>query len=238
MSKLTPIEKQSRADFILNRLKRGFSFKEVQKQFCKAYGVHAETARLWANWACDQIAQEESPQTRKRNFNVIVEMFHDQIVSSQNDLIAMQKEIDSLGTIIDRRNALIVSLADPLQKLGQQERRDLIDELKSLPEVSLSLRPGLIESKSRLRERMYHIMNDLARLRGFTGIQSDWRQALNTLLDNNLIPPAIADGILSVIDDFEGNIRAIEVQVTEDIEIPNLDDDLDIRAEYDLEAEL
>lgn len=227
MSKLTPVEKQERADFVLQRLKRGFSFPEVQKQFAKEFQVHAETARKWANWACDQIAQQDDQQTRRRVYNVVVEMYHDQIVSYQNELLAMQKEIDQVTKSTDRRIAIL----SELEVAAGSRHRDLIAELTALPEVGTTTKAGLIEAKTRIRERMYRIMTDLARLRGFGGSQSDWKQALNTLLDNGLIPPVIASGILSAIDEFEGNIKGIEIQDIEDIvdapvdslELPDID---------------
>jgi hypothetical protein len=72
-------------------------------------------------------------------------------------------------------------------------------------------------------------MSDLARLRGFNGVTSDWRTAINTLLDNNLLPPSIADSILSIIDKFEGYIRALEVDTVDAqaLEPPAALDDLE-----------
>jgi hypothetical protein len=57
---------------------------------------------------------------------------------------------------------------------------------------------------------MYRVMTDLARPRGFGRFTSDWRTALNTLLDNNLLPPRIAEAILNVIEDLEDNIRLLD----------------------------
>ena len=206
MSRLTPVEKEQRSEFVLQRLKRGFSFLEVQRQFKKEYEVHTQTARQWVNWACDQISEQEDNSTRKRVYSTVVEMYHDQIVSYQNELLGMQKEIDVLTKIVDLRNSLI----EEISTAPWAQRKGLTKQLESLPEVHLTAKSGLIEAKSRIRERMYRVMTDLARLRGFTGLSSDWRGALNTLLDNNLLPPNVADGILTLIDVFEGNIRSMD----------------------------
>lgn len=221
--RLTPVQKQERADFVLNRLKRGFSFLETQRQFAKTFDCCMETARKWANWACDQVAEQEDQSTRKRHYNVVVEMFHDQIVSYQNELIAMQREIDSVSGILDRRNGLIAELDSAIG----QRKKEIVAELGVLPQVSLTAKAGLIEAKTRIRERLYRVMNDLARLRGISGAQGDWRSALNTLMDNNLLPPAVANLILQAIDDFEGNVRSMgteqQPEGEQSTDIPDLD---------------
>ncbi|MGA7933418.1 MAG: hypothetical protein WCA35_07715 [Kovacikia sp.] len=206
MPKLTPTEKEQRADFVLNRLKRGFSFAEVQKQFKKEFGCETPAARRWVAWACDRITEQEDNSARRRNYNVIVEMYHDQIVSYQNELLAMQKEIERVSGFLDRRQTLLDELA--VAKFNR--KREIAAELQLIPDVTATTRAGLIEAKSRIRERMYRVMNDLARLRGFNGVTSDWRTALNTLLDNNLLPPQVADRILSVVEEMESGIHSID----------------------------
>lgn len=208
MSKLTPDQKNERLDFLLNRLKRGFSFLEVQRQFAKEFKCHMETARRWANWACDQMAEQEDQATRRRTYNVIIEMMHDQIVSFQSEILALQNEIKTANQFATRRTEILSQL-ETMPPIAPG-RQSLVTELAAIPEITVTTISNMIEAKSRVRERMYRVIGDLARLRGFTGQTSDWRSALNTLLDNNLIPPQIADAILRAIDDFEGNIRAID----------------------------
>jgi hypothetical protein len=225
MPRLTPIQIEDRADFVLARLKRGFSFQETQKQFGKHYACSRVTAWKWVNWTCQQLASYEDKETRRRSYTVIVEMFHDQIVNYQNDIVMMQKEIDSVGGLLERRQIII----NELKVSSGSRHRELLEELRSLPEMSMTMKAGLIEAKSRMRERMYKVMSDLARLRGFNGVTSDWRTAINTLLDNNLLPPSIADSILSIIDKFEGYIRALEVDTVDAqaLEPPAALDDLE-----------
>ena len=207
MPKLTPVQKQQRVDFVLQRLKRGLSFAETQKQFVREFQVQTETARYWTNWACEQIANTEDQQERKRLHATIVEMYHDQIVAFQTEILAMQREIDTVGALLDRRAALLAELA--LAAGGR--RRELVDELGAIGSVSPVMKANLIEAKTRIRERMQRVIWELARLRGFTSGQSDWKALLNAMLDNNLIPPAIASGILETLDRFESRIQAIDV---------------------------
>jgi hypothetical protein len=223
--KLTPVQKAERRDFVLNRLKRGFSFLEVEKQFCEKFECCMDTARKWVNWACDHLAQEDTPKNRQRIYGVVVEMYHDQIVAYQNELIALQKEIDQVGAVLDRHTAIL----QEMEKVTGRRHRELVAELGVLPKVSLTARAALIEAKTRSRERMYKVMQDLARLRGLVGLSSDWRQAVNTLLDNNLLPASVADAILSVIENFENNIQEVDEQ-TEDLP-PSEDSEFDPDAE-------
>ena len=190
---------------MLGRLKRGFSFTEAQKQFAQNYTMEPAAARNWVNWACDQIAEEETPASRRRTHNIFIEMLHDQIVQYQTEILAMQREVDAVAAILDRRNTIV----GELEAASGQRHRELLLELTALPPFEAIAKANLIEAKTRIRERMYRVMSDLARIRG-VGVGSDWRAALNTLLDNNLIPPSIASGILSVIDDFENSIRSVE----------------------------
>ncbi len=203
----------------MQRLKRGFSFIETQRQFSKEFNCTIETARAWVNQACDQIAEQDNNATRRRAYVTVIEMYHDQIVSYQNELLGIQNEIKALTDSATVRNQIL----EEMKSANLLQRRELARQLESLPQVGPTTIAGLIEAKSRIRDRMYKVMQDIARLRGFTGI-SDWRQALNTLLDNGLLPPTVADGILSLIDDFEGSVRSFEVEPTivdpEDLEIP------------------
>jgi hypothetical protein len=214
--RLTTVQIHERRDFVLDRLKRGFSFLEVQKQFVKKFECHMDTARKWTNWACDQVAQEDNPKTRKRTYGVILEMYHDQIVAYQNELVELQKEITRIGNVLDRRT----TIAERLEFASGSAHRELLAELAVLPAIDFTTKANLIEAKTRIRDRLYRVIQDLARLRGFHNISSDWKQALNTLLDSNLVPPAIAEGLISVIDQFEGGIRSVsddgEAELEED----------------------
>lgn len=196
------MEQSERKDFIMDRLRNGFSFIQTQKQFMEKFNCSLSSARSWVKEAVES-ATDEDPKKRRRVHTVIVEMYHTQITSYQTELLAMQREIDLLRTSIKRRNEIYLALPR-----ADDETSELLKaELATIPEPGPLAIAQLIESKTRIRERMIRVIADLARLQG-VGSTSDWKHALNVLLDNNLIPPALADQILQAIDAFDSTVRA------------------------------
>ena len=107
--KLTLIEQQDRKDFILSRLRAGVTRHDVQKQFAKKFNYSIETARTWLNNTCDELTDTDIA-SRRRTFAVIIEMVHSQITSYQNELLAMQREIDKITDLEDQRRLLVNQL--------------------------------------------------------------------------------------------------------------------------------
>jgi hypothetical protein len=204
MPSLSPVEKAERVEYVISRLKRGFSMFEVRKQFAVTHQCHPETARLWVKYACEQVTVAEELSDRVRDRAILREMFHDQIVAYQKEVVAVQMEINGLADIKARREEIISVL---LPKARGKSASRLQLELDTLPIPGPVMVSQLLEAKSRIRERMQKVMNDLARLMGISASNSNWRQALYTLLDNNLISPEIGQQILSAIDEFEQNVR-------------------------------
>jgi hypothetical protein len=63
----------------------------------------------------------------------------------------------------------------------------------------------LIESKTRVRERMFAVMVDLSKLQGVHG-QTDWESAINALMDRGLLPTALAVQIRQRVDAFNASV--------------------------------
>lgn len=202
--KLTPQEEAARKDFVLGRLRNGFSFIETQRQFMAEYGYSSSAiARKWINRTMDEIAAiDNDPKKRRRIHSIIIEMYHAQITSYQTELLAIKRQIDLATSANKQRKELMLLFP----KTPQNELEEMQAALATLPETPPTAMVGMLEAKTRTRERMFRVISDLARLQG-VGSAGDWKNALNTLLDNNLIPPQLAEQIINVIDDFDSNIR-------------------------------
>jgi hypothetical protein len=159
--KVSEIDRQDREEFVIARLKRGLSPLEVQRQFSKVYGLGPDSARNWVRGAADRLGELESPDSRRRSKQIIVEMYHDQIVAYQSEILAITQEIR---------------------------------KVEANPEVGLTTVVEMIELKSRVRDRMVKVMIELARIKGVASPpKGDWRAALNTLLNNGLIPIPLSE---------------------------------------------
>lgn len=202
--RLTPIDRQQRADFVLARLRGGFSFLETQRQFSEKFGYKTESARLWLNKICQEITNSDDPAKRRRVYVQIVEIYHSQIATYQNELLALQRQIDLATASNERRKELLLMLP----KAPQKEIEEIRAVLATLPETSPASVVGMLESKSRVRERLCRIVSDLARLQS-VGPTGNWKNALNTLLDAGMVPPELAERILELLGDFEFKMRSI-----------------------------
>ena len=220
--KLTPQEEAARKEFVLGRLRNGFSFIETQRQFMAEYGYSSSAiARKWINRTMDEIAAiDNDPKKRRRIHTVIIEMYHAPITSYQTELLGIQRQIDVATSANKQRKELLLMLP----KTPQNEIEELRVALETLPETPPIAMVGMLEAKTRARERMFRVISDLARLQGF-GWAGDWKNALHVLLDNNLIPPQLAEQIINVIDDFDSNIRL--TGITQPKALPPSDDDDD-----------
>lgn len=200
--KLTLVQQTERKTFILSRLRSGISRLDVQKQFADKYECTIETARIWLNKTCDELTDNDI-HSRKRTYAVIIEMHYAQINAYQSDIVAIQKEIDSISNI-EKERALII---EQIGFARGEQLSALLEQLKALPEPPLGCKSALIESKSRIRDRMFRVIGELTKLHRLgESEQTQWRDALALLLDNNLIPGVIAEKILKVIDDFDQQI--------------------------------
>lgn len=210
--KLSLQENLERKDFILSRLRSGFPRLDVQRQFSKKFDYSTETARNWLNKTCDELIDTDI-NNRRRTFAIIIEMHHGQITAYQNELLAMQREIDKITDAEDQRKLLLnqLEVAEPKQ-IASIERR-----LAILPEPKLTDKAYLIEAKTRVRERLFRVISELARLQGTADQLGDWRNALSILLDNNLVPGSMADKILHAIEHFEFDMQSKINSVNEEV---------------------
>jgi hypothetical protein len=200
--KLTLVQQTERKTFILSRLRSGISRLDVQRQFADKYECTIETARIWLNKTCDELTDHDI-HSRKRTYAVIIEMHYAQINAYQSDIVAIQKEIDSISNI-EKERALII---EQIGFARGEQLSALLEQLKALPEPPLGCKSALIESKSRIRDRMFRVIGELTKLHRLgESEQTQWRDAIALLLDNNLIPGAIAEKILKIIDDFDQHI--------------------------------
>ena len=201
---LSPVDRGERIDYILGRLKSGFSFLEVQKGFCERFGYKAESGRKWINQVCKTMTFGNDPRQRQRMFHQIIELYHSQITAYQNELLAVQRQIDQAMAVNKQRKELLLMFP----KAPQNELEEMRAALATLPETSPVAMVSMLEAKSRVRERLCRIVSDLARLQCI-GSDGDWKNALNILLDNNLIPPQLAERILGLLDEFDCKLHSV-----------------------------
>jgi SpoVK/Ycf46/Vps4 family AAA+-type ATPase len=199
-------EQQERIDFILGRLKRGFPIAEVQQQFSKQFAAASLAASRWIELSLRQSTQQEAVAIRNQQRTIALAMLHDQILSHQDDIDIINAELMRIKDAETRRDEIEKLLATARTRT----KAALQDELEALPVASLNAKLRLLSGKTRIRSDMQKAINDLFDLQGVSAPQSNWRGALYTLLDNSLISPHLAESILTMIDDFEQNIRRIE----------------------------
>ena len=117
-------------------------------------------------------------------FIQIIELYHAQITAYQNELLAIQRQIDLAMTANKQRRELLICVPDTTPS----ELEFIQAQLETLPETSPASLVGMLEAKSRVRERMAKVIGDLARLQCVGGATRDWRNALNTLLGRQSNP--------------------------------------------------
>ncbi|AUB37475.1 hypothetical protein COO91_03420 [Nostoc flagelliforme CCNUN1] len=130
-------------------------------------------------------------------------MYHAQITAYQNEIMAMQREIDKITEFETIRKLTFAQI----ENASGAELLELKQRVKSIPEPRLTDKAYLIETKSRIRERMFKVISELNRIQGHKDPASEWREALGILLDNNLMPGTVADRILEVIDGHEAELN-------------------------------
>lgn len=213
--KLTQTEQQERKEFILSRLRSGFTRLDVQRQFGKKYDYSTETSRVWMNSTCDELVDTDINH-RRRTFAVIVEMYHAQITAYQNEILAMQREIEKLTDLEEQRKLL----TNQIEVATDAQIRKIQIRLTALPQPRLSEKANLIEAKTRVRERMFRVICELTRLQGISDEMSSWKNALSILLDNDLVPGTVADKILTAIESHEfqmqNQINELDTIITEE----------------------
>ncbi|MHC5756101.1 MAG: hypothetical protein ACYTXF_36890 [Nostoc sp.] len=200
--KLSNQEIQDRKNYILTRLRSGFPRLDVQRQFAEHFKCTTETARGWLNKTCDELVDTDISQ-RKRDRAVILEMYHAQITAYQNEIMAMQREIDKISEFETIRKLTFAQM----ENAAGAELLELKQRIKSIPEPRLTDKAFLIDTKSRIRERMFRVISELNRMQGSKDAATEWRDALVTLLDRNLLPGSTADRILQIIDSHETELN-------------------------------
>lgn len=207
MSNVSKARMGIRIDFCLEKLRLGHSFREVEKLAARQYKVTDRAARGYVDAACERIQVAQTPTHRQKVYKTIVEIFHAQIVHYQNDLAAIQQNIDDMDNLSKRREELLDLIGSSNEDQNEDQRELYKLELGSLPRSSPYARGTLVEGKSRIRQRLIQAVHDLAKLQGIPS-HTDWRAALNTLLDNGLLPSLVAERILAAMDQFEMQVRA------------------------------
>lgn len=216
----TPEEEQERQNFILTRIRAGFSRIDIQRQYASEYNCHIRTARAWYNQTCDYLTecQDASLQEKRRIRSSVVEMYHAQIASAQSDLANLQQELSRISGILDRRQELHQYLLDVHEQLVQPSRtklRRIEFELEVLPEVPVNTKSNLLEIKSRMRERLFRMLTELAKIQGVYQPEMPWMEAVNVLLDHDLLPAPVASQILSFAESFTLQEASTEIPPTE-----------------------
>jgi hypothetical protein len=107
----TAKQRQERADFIICLLSNGDSDLQVHRQFADKYACSLQAAANWRRWAIGMMAADQTLETRRGWFAVALELRHTQIGKYQQELIAIQTEIDLLATTRDARDQLIAAMA-------------------------------------------------------------------------------------------------------------------------------
>ena len=210
-----PLSEEARHDrieFILQRLRMGFSTLETQKQFAKKFNYSAKTAKKWVDEAFKALSIGNE-RKRKHLHALVVEMMHSQLTGYQNDLVTMQTQIQSQIEQGTERQALMNQIAH----VDADQLRLIYAKLK-LIDVTPEKICDLIEKKSRVRERLARLMGDMCRVQGLYSGANDWRTALNVLLDNQMMPSSMANHLLGAIENFETQMnRTAEEDVDDDI---------------------
>jgi hypothetical protein len=223
MTRINPLHQEQRVDFVLNRLKRGFSILETQRLFAKEYHCAPNTARRWVNIALNQATLGQSPQDRQDAYTIALAMAHDHARSYNSDLDTINARIKRLKQADDRRTEIMMLLPT----VSHSTAEALQNELERLPIDSISVMLKLISAKNSILSGQRRAMKHLAQLQGVIGPGSNWCNALFTLLDSGLISPNVAESILTKINDFEQKTRTVGEVRTEPVEPEDIEALLD-----------
>lgn len=216
---LSESDKEARLDFVIHRLRMGISTLEIQKQFAQKFNYSSKTAKKWVDLAFESIAQNNH-RKRRHLHAMVVEMMHSQLTGYQNDLVAMQGQIQSQLELATEWMVLMSQLPH-LKGMSYSETQQRVKDIEVTPAGICDL----IEKKSRVRERMARTMVELCRIQGLYSGASDWRNAVSTLLDNDMLPAPIASNILNSIEEFESqNNKTPEIDLLDSNEALNSGD--------------
>lgn len=186
-------------------MRKGLDFREIYRRFAKEFEYQQPYARRRVNKIADDLAAAEDPSSRKRAYAAILQIYHDQIVGSQADMVKIQEAIKEQERQLSERLDLEAESLEPVTK----ERTKAIEiRLRHLKSASPEAVIRAYDTKSRVRERLQRCINDLVKVRGF-GIQTSWRAAVNTLLDDGIMPPASAARVLAVIETMEAELQQL-----------------------------
>lgn len=190
--KLTPVEKEARFLFIIKRIKAGLSRNEIRRQFSETYDLTIRATNYWIRDALNYLTLDETPETKRQTKASILEMYHEQFVAAQSDLMALQSEIDKLDRLVKTR--------ETLTELAQGGDRMAEMKLEFLPEIPFSTKAQLLTMKSKMRSEMFKIMTEIGKVQGCYSPEMPWVNAINTLLDRELITGEMANQILTQVD--------------------------------------
>jgi hypothetical protein len=199
-------QQEERISFVMSRLARGFSIVATRRLFESHFKCSDETARKWINTALTTESQNDSVDLRQQHRTISIAAFHDRILSHQNTLASINSKLKRIATA-EARESEIQSLLPDAQA---ETKAALQRELKQLVIPSIGTQLQLFSAKTHTLSVIRGEFADLSRIQGVNATQSNWRNALFTLLDNNLVTPSVAESILTMIDDFEQGIRSVE----------------------------
>lgn len=196
-------EKKRRNDFIHSRLVRGFSFANVVKLFSQEFQCSHQYARRVVNKAIEGQIEKQPSHHRRRMRSVFEEMLHDQIVSYQSELVRLQQFVDDLTSRWQRRKQ-IQDILPTVQDVATHGL--LLRELEAIGADPTQSLTNLIETRTRVRERMVRVINNLINYHGFSAT-NDWRHAINLLIDNGYLSAEAADELIFILDDTQRRVR-------------------------------
>lgn len=207
MSKLTPQEIADRENFVLSRVRAGFSRKQIALQISEQFGVASTAADDIYNGVIDGLA-ERSPNDLRRNRAIILEMLHSQVSSYQADLVAVQTQIKISLDIQEQRVLIAEKLSIP--SLSKERKAALRAELKSIHSIRPNVITGMVETKARVRGQLVKAVTEIARVHGLYN-EMPLLQAISVLATSELLPPAVANQMLEAIEGISDSIeRAVQ----------------------------
>jgi hypothetical protein len=130
-------------------------------------------------------------------------MYHTQITSAYSDLVAVTTEINKVTSLADKKLRNIEFLSDVEKGIINASPNQISQinfEMEMLPEVTVNMKSNLLELKSRMRERLFKMMQELARLHGVYSSDITWTKAVEILLDQEMVSPELAKNILEQVD--------------------------------------
>jgi len=204
---LSAKEEQDRRNFILRLIRIGLSRTEIIKQFGEQFNVKFRTARAAYEKVLTYLHVPDTMEERRLIKSSMVEMYHTQVTSAQNDILSLQEEIERIDNYRKKKQ--------DLENLTIQGDKSAEFKLELLPNIPESAKANLLGLKSKMRSDMFEIMKEIGRIQGCYSADMPWLLAVNTLIDNDLLTPETAEEILNKMEGLRTTktVEAISVEV-------------------------